>query len=43
MAMAITMTEIFETDHPPGTGTVISSFRRDHNRRIPWVPLSNWR
>ena len=41
--MAMAMTEVFETVHPPGQGTVISSFRRDHKRRLSSVPLSNWR
>jgi len=41
MAMAIAMTEVFETAHPPGRETVISSFRKDHKRRIPSVPFYN--
>ena len=40
MAMAMATTDVFENAHPPGRGTVISSFRMDQKRRIPSDPLS---
>jgi hypothetical protein len=41
MAVAMAMIEVFETAHPPGRGTAISSFLWDQKRKIPLVPLSN--